>query len=86
MDGCLSCETSIVKVYDSNTVTKDTLLHHMMEGCAAEQFHTIWRNVEIVGSISLKTKGAEAVRKYCMCQASIKTTGVEVPAELVQPF
>ena len=71
-------------MYDRSTVTKDTLLQHMMEGCVAEPFYTIWRDVELVGSIALKTKGAEAVRKYCMCQASIKTTRVEVPAELVK--
>lgn len=81
--GCAACEDSVVKIYDRSTLSKEILLQHMLDGCVAEPFHTIWRDVEIVGHVNLKTEDAEAVRHYCDFQASIKKTGIEVPANLV---
>jgi hypothetical protein len=82
-NGCASCEDSIVAVYDKNIVTRDTLIQHMFDKCVAEPFQTIWRSIEVVGRVSLITEEAKAVRKYCGCQGSIKTTHIQVPGDLV---
>jgi hypothetical protein len=83
VNGCENCEDSVVQVYNRYEVTKDQLHQHMLDGCVAEPFHTLFREVEIVGRVRLTGEDAEEVRRYCACQSSIKKTGVEVPAALV---
>jgi hypothetical protein len=81
---CTDCSESIVRVYNRYEVTKDQLHRHMLDGCIAEHFNTLFRDVEIVGRVRLTGDDAAAVRHYvCACQASLKTTGIDVPAALI---
>lgn len=84
-NGCADCEDSIVQIYHRNEVPMERLYRHMLDGCIAEPFHTIYREVEIVGHVRLTGEDAETVRHYAACQASLKKTGIEVPAALVTP-
>ena len=82
-EGCAACEDSVVKIYTRESVTKEALLQYMMEGCVPEPFNTIYRDMEIVGHVRLRGEGTEAVRHYCDYQASLKKTGITLPATLV---
>lgn len=81
---CADCKDSVVQIHGRYDVSKHQLLDHMLDGCVAEPFHTLFRDVEIVGRVRLTGDDAAAVRHYvCSCQASLKKTGIDVPAALI---
>jgi hypothetical protein len=83
IDGCISCEHSIINVYNKESVTKEQLLEHMLKRDVAEPFHTIYRKVNIIGWINLLNEDANDVRNYTSYRSSIKTTTIDIPVELV---
>jgi hypothetical protein len=82
---CMECSESVVKVYLRAEVTKEKLMEHMLEGCVAEPFYSIYRRVGVIGEINLDSLAAHHVRHYVhTCQNSIKTTPLTIPRELIE--
>jgi hypothetical protein len=86
VDACKECEKSVVAVCDINKITKDELLQYWKEGCVMEDFHTIYRDVEVIGEINLLSVEAGEIRNYVKrgFLNSIKTTSIDIPKNLIE--
>jgi hypothetical protein len=84
IDGCASCEDSIIAVYNESNVTKKQLLDHIIGRDVIEPFHTIYRKVNVIGWIDLLDIEAGDLRRYVTtCIKSIKSTTINIPSHIV---